>query len=330
GGDEDLPRGAPGGHGPRDGQRRVRRPHGRGHRRLRRHPPHHGRPHRRVRPETGNRHAHKRGRLHGGCHRDGDAGHEARRRDDDLELLVPGLRPDHPERRQGPLLLRRPGRGAPRHPRPQRRRRPAQRAAHPLPGEPLRPLPRPEGRQPRHAQRRQGHDDHSDKGPEPRDLPRSRRPLRHEGRGRRGRQRRRVRQGPYRPRGLRRHPHSLRPPGEPLPARREHPRRRGRRLGGGNRPAFDPALRRGDPHPVGGEDAQGRDGAGAVAVVRGGERGRGDHPGGRLRLAGRARPAGERGRGSGTVREEPGAGGLPEREAGNERGPSGAVHRGEV
>ena len=32
------------------------------------------------------------------------------RRDDDLELLVPGRRPDHPERRQAALLLRRPGR----------------------------------------------------------------------------------------------------------------------------------------------------------------------------------------------------------------------------
>ncbi|CAA9495035.1 MAG: Pyruvate dehydrogenase E1 component beta subunit, partial [uncultured Rubrobacteraceae bacterium] len=242
----------------------------------------------------------------------------------------PCLRPDHPERRQGPLLLRRPGRGAPRHPRPQRRRRAALGPAHPLPREPLRPLPRPQGRLARHPQRRQGHDDHGDKGPEPRDLPRSGRPLRHEGRGRGGRQRRRVRQGPHRPRGLGRHPHSLRPPGEPLPARRQHPRGGGRRLRGGHRPAVDQALRRGHDRPVHREDAPGRHGAGAVAVVRGGERGRGDHPGAGLRFAGRPRDAGERGRGAGPLRQEPRARGLPEREAGNERGPSGSVHRGEV
>ncbi len=180
-------------------------------------------------PQEGHGHAHKRGRLHRGRHRDGDDGHEARRRDDDLELLVSGVGPDHPERRQGPLLLGRAGRGAARHPRSQRRRRPALGPAHPLPGEPLRPLPRPQGRLARHPERREGHDDHRHKGPEPRDLPRSRRPLRDEGRGRRRRQRRRVRQGPHSPRGLGRNPDSLRPSGEPVPEGGGHAGGRGRR-----------------------------------------------------------------------------------------------------
>ena len=75
-------------------------------------------------------------------------------------------------------------------------------------------------------------------------------------------------------------------------------------------------------------EEEGGDGAGAVAVVRGGERGCGDHPGGGIRLPRRARAAGERGRGARALRPQPGLGGLPEREAGDERGPTGALHGG--
>ena len=46
-----------------------------------------------------------RARLHRGGGRHGVPGHEAHSGDDDLELLVPRCGPDHPERRQGALLL---------------------------------------------------------------------------------------------------------------------------------------------------------------------------------------------------------------------------------
>ena len=66
----------------------------------------------------------------------------------------------------------------------------------------------------------------------------------------------------------------------------------GRLRGRGHRPEIPAALRRGHHRRVGGEDAQGRGRPGAVAVVRGGERGGGDHPGSGLRLARRPRRAG--------------------------------------
>src|SRR4029453_11673652 len=105
--------------------------------------------------------------------------------DDGLELLVPGGGPDHPERRQGTLFLGRTGRGAARDPGPQRRRRPALGPTYALPGELLRTLPWSKGRGARDPERRQGYDADGDPGPQPRDLPGSRRPLRYQRRGRR-------------------------------------------------------------------------------------------------------------------------------------------------
>src|SRR5215208_7290561 len=146
GGDQDIPRGPEGGYGPRARQGRERRPHGRGYRRLRRYPPHNGRALRRIRAQTDNGRAHLRERVYRRGSRHGDDGDAAHSRDDDLELLVPGGGPDHPERRQGALFLGRTGRGAARDPGPQRWRRPALGPTYALPGELLRPLPRSQGR----------------------------------------------------------------------------------------------------------------------------------------------------------------------------------------
>ena len=84
--------------------------HRRGHRRLRRHPSGHRWPARPLRAEARDRHADRRRRVHRRRDRHGDDRAAADRRDDDLELLVPGGRPDHPERRQAPLFLGRAGR----------------------------------------------------------------------------------------------------------------------------------------------------------------------------------------------------------------------------
>ena len=129
----------------------------------------------------------RRGRLHRRRDRHGDDGDAPDRRDDDLELLLPGRRPDHPERGQAALLLRRAGRRAAGHPRSERRRRAALGAAHPQPGRVLRSLPRAEGRLPGDAARRQGDDADRDPRPEPGHLPGGRRALRHQGRGAGGR-----------------------------------------------------------------------------------------------------------------------------------------------
>ena len=78
----------------------------------------------------------------------------------------------------------------------------------------LRALPRPEGRLPGDAGRRQGDDADRHPRSRPGHLPRSRRALRHQGRGAGGRVHGAVRQGAHRPRRDRRHPDRLRAAGE--------------------------------------------------------------------------------------------------------------------
>src|SRR4029077_10370782 len=305
---------------------RERRAHGRGHRRLRRYPPDHRRSLRPVRPASGDRHPDQRGWVRRGGHRHGDDRPAARRRGDDLELLLPGGRPDHPERGQGPVLLRRAGQGPAGDTRAQRRGGATLRPAHPLAGVVLRALPRPEGGSPGDPERRQGDDAHRGPGRQLRDLPRGRRAVRDQGGGCRGRQRRPVRPGPDRAGGWGRHAGLLRPAGGPVPGR-GRTAGRGRHRGRGHRPAQPAPPGRGDRRRLRSQDPPRGGCTGAVALVRGGQRGGGDHPGPGVRRPRRPGRAGERGGGPCAVCAQSRDRRLPERGPGRGGGAPGALPR---